>query len=256
MAFQSAGEEKTSKARRQILEVLPLSGIRKTIADRMTESWRQAPRAENYLSADVSRFVEMRSLLGKEWEDRQGIQPTFNELVVAVTARALRAFPQVNSSLQDGRIEIYKDIHISIAVALEDGLIAPVVRKADQKNVFAIARETRRLTDLVRRGMHTLDALSGSTFTITNLGMFGIEFFVPVLNPPESAILAVGAIEKRPIVIQEAIAIRSMVRLCLAYDHRVLDGALAARFLLQIKKGLEDCEGFFSSGSEGGSKEG
>ena len=124
--------------------------------------------------------------------------------------------------------------------------MTPVVRQADKKSVFEIAQETRHLAELVRTGKHTLETLAGSTFTITNLGMFDVEFFVPIINPPEGAILSVGKIEKKPVVIHDAIAIRSMMRLCLAYDHRLLDGVIAARFLLEVKKGLENSRPFFS----------
>jgi len=124
-------------------------------------------------------------------------------------------------------------------VALEEGLITPVVCKADTRDVFDIARETRRLAKLVREGEHSSQILTGSTFTITNLGMFDVDFFIPIINPPESAILAVGKIEKKPVVIQNGITIRAMMMLCLAYDHRVIDGVLAAVFLQSIKHALE-----------------
>jgi pyruvate dehydrogenase E2 component (dihydrolipoyllysine-residue acetyltransferase) len=243
--FRAVETEKPAGGRRRVRETLPLSGIRKAIADRMVESWQTAPRAENHLTVDVSELLRIRDRQGEEWEKKHGIKPTVNDVLIAVTAGALRAFPIVNASVRDGRIEVYEDINISMAVSLEKGLITPVVRQADQKSVFEIAQETRRLAELVRTGKHTLETLAGSTFTITNLGMFGVEFFVPILNPPESAILSAGQIEKKPVVIQDAIAIRSMMRLCLAYDHRLLDGVLAAKFLLEVKKGLEDCKPSF-----------
>ena len=124
-------------------------------------------------------------------------------------------------------------------------MITPVLRQADRWNIFEIALESRRLAELVRQGKHTSETLSGSTFTVTNLGMFDVEFFVPVINPPESAILAMGKMEKKPVVIEDGIAIRSMVRLCLAFDHRVLDGVAGARFLQAVKNLLENPEGLF-----------
>ena len=171
---------------------------------------------------------------------KHGIRPSVNDVIIAAAAVALRAYPIVNSSLQGGQIEVYEDINISIAVAYEKGLITPVLRRADARDVFDIARESRRLAETVRKGEHTSEIIADSTFTITNLGMFDVEFFVPIINPPESAILAVGKVEKKPVVINDAIAIRSMMRLCLAYDHRVLDGVVAARFLQSVKGVLEN----------------
>lgn len=225
---------------RRIRQVLPLAGMRKTIADRLLESWRTSPRAELFMTADVTEFVRIHNKCGEAWEWKHGIRPSVNDVVIAATARALRAFPMVNVSLRDGQIELYEDINISVAVALERGLIAPVLRRADERDIFDIARETHRLTELVRQGKHSAETLAGSTFTVTNLGMFEVEFFVPIINPPESAILAVGKMEKKPVVIQDAITIRSMMRLCLAYDHRLLDGAVGARFLQAIKHALEN----------------
>ncbi len=225
----------------RVRQTLPLAGMRKTIADRMTASWQSSPRAEHVISADVTQFVRIRDKKGEIWEKKHGVRPSVNDVVIAASARALRAFPMVNAALKDGRIEIYDDINISVAVALEKGLITPVVTQADARDIFNIARETQRLAELVRKGEHSRDTLAGSTFTVTNLGMFDVDFFVPIINPPESAILSVGKIERKPVVIgEEAIAIRSIMRLCLAFDHRLLDGAVVARFLQAIKHTLED----------------
>ncbi len=239
--FKPPEQELTdAETKRLIRQTLPFSGMRKTIADRMLESWHSSPRAEHYMSVDVTDLSEIREKNREAWEKKHGVRLSVNDVVIAATAKALREFPMVNSSLKDGRIEVYEDINISLAVALERGLITPVLRKADTRDIFDIARESRRLAELVRKGEHSSQVLAGSTFTITNLGMFDVEFFVPIINPPESAILAVGKIEKKPVVIQNAIAIRSMMRLCLAYDHRLLDGAIAARFLQSIKHTLEN----------------
>lgn len=235
----------SSRPKPRIRQVLPLSGTRKTIADRLTASWQGSPRAEHFMTVDVTEFVRMRERNGETWERKHGIRPSVNDLVIAAAAKALRAFPTVNAALQDGRIEIYEDVNISVAVALEKGLITPVIRQADARDVFDIARETQRLVDLVRKGEHSRDTLSGSTFTVTNLGMFDVDFFVPIINPPESAILSVGKIEKKPVVIEEAITIRSVMCLCLAFDHRLLDGAIVARFLQNIKHTLENPKTIF-----------
>ena len=229
-----------SATKKQIRQNLPFSGVRKTMATRLLESWHNSPRAENYMRVDVTELARIREKNKEDWEKRYGVRPSVNDFIIAAAAIALREHRIVNSALLEGKIEIYEDINISIAVAYEKGLITPVLRKADGRDLFDIARESRRLTELVRRGEHSSQILSDSTFTITNLGMFDVEFFVPIVNPPESAILAVGKIEKEPVVIHDAIAIRSMMRLCLAYDHRVLDGVMAARFLQSVKRVLEN----------------
>ncbi len=192
------------------------------------------------MSVDVTELSRIREKNRTAWEHKRGISPSVNDVIIAAAAVALRAYPIVNSSLQGGKIEVYEDINISIAVAYEKGLITPVLRRADARDIFDIAKESRRLAETVRKGEHTSEIIADSTFTITNLGMFDVEFFVPIINPPESAILAVGKIEKKPVVINDGIAIRSMLRLCLAYDHRVLDGVVAARFLQSIKGVLEN----------------
>jgi pyruvate dehydrogenase E2 component (dihydrolipoamide acetyltransferase) len=229
-----------SATKMQIRQTLPFSGVRKTIATRLLESWHNSPRAENYMRVDVTELSRIREKNKEGWEKKYEVWPSVNDVIIAATAIALREHPIVNSALQGGTIEIYEDINISIAVAYEKGLITPVLRKADVRDIFDIARESRRLAELVRKGEHSRQIIADSTFTITNLGMFDVEFFVPITNPPESAILAVGKIEKEPVVINDAIAIRSMMRLCLAFDHRVLDGVIAARFLQSIKRVLEN----------------
>ena len=229
-----------SATKKQIRQTLPFSGVRKTMATRLLESWHNSPRAENYMRVDVTDLVRLREKNQEGWEKRSEVRPSVNDFIIAAAAIALREHRIVNSALLEGKIEIYEDINISIAVAYEKGLITPVLRKADGRDLFDIARESRRLTELVRKGEHSSQILSDSTFTITNLGMFDVEFFVPITNPPESAILAVGKVEKEPVVINDAIAIRSMMRLCLAYDHRVLDGVMAARFLQSVKRVLEN----------------
>jgi len=225
---------------KKIGRTLPFSGVRKTIATRLSESWRNSPRAQNYMSVDVTELWTRRDKNKAAWKEKYGVCPSVNDVIVAAAAMALKQHPLVNSSLVDDKIEIYEDINISIAVAYEKGLITPVIRKADTLDWLDIARESRRLADMVRKGQHTASTLARSTFTITNLGMYDVEFFVPIINPPESAILAVGKIERKPVVIHEAIAIRSIMMLCLAYDHRVLDGVVAAQFLKSIKAVLEN----------------
>ncbi len=226
---------------RRVRERLPFTGMRRSIGNRMSESWRTIPRAENHVAVDVTQLVKLRETMKEVWEERHGVRPSVNDFIVAAAARALRQHPLLNSTLNeaDGTVDLYEDINISIAVAAETGLVTPVVRNADRRDLFDIARESRRLAELVRLGRHSSQALADSTFTITNLGMFGIDFFVPVVNPPEAAILAVGKIDRKPVVIGDGIAIRSMLNLCVAYDHRIVDGVVAARFLQSAREWLE-----------------
>lgn len=228
---------------RRVLEGAPLSGIRKVIADRMLESWRSIPRAEHFMTADVTELATLRAAEADTWEQTRGLRPSVNDMVIAATARALKRFPEVNASIREGDPpvrEVYGEVNIGMAVALDGGgVITPVLRDVGTRDVFEIARETRRLAELVRSGRHSLATLSGGTFTITNLGMFDVEFFVPVINPPEGAILAVGKVSRKPTVVDDAIAIRSLMTLCLAFDHRLLDGVMAARFLQAVKQRLE-----------------
>jgi pyruvate dehydrogenase E2 component (dihydrolipoamide acetyltransferase) len=244
--YQAAEKPLTGAgAGRKIARILPFSGMRKSISDRMLQSWRISPRAEHFLSVDVTECLTWREKFGDAWEKQYQIRPSLNDMVIAAAAKALRMFPMVNASLREDRIEIYEDVNVGIAVALEKGLITPVIRQADSRDIFEIALESRQLTELVKRGEHTKETISEGTFTITNLGMFGIDFFVPIINPPESAILAVGEARKTPVVIQDAIGIRSIMRLCLAYDHRLLDGVVAAQFLKSIKVTLENPHNLF-----------
>jgi pyruvate dehydrogenase E2 component (dihydrolipoamide acetyltransferase) len=227
---------------RKILQTVPLAGLRKTIAERMAESWKSAPRAEHFVTVDVTELVKIRDTHRERWENQHKICPSVNDFIIVAAARALKSFPRMNAAFKDGKIEIYEDVNISVAVALEKGLITPVLHGADSMDLFQVAQEVQRLAELVRQGSHKAEDLAHSTFTVSNLGMFDIDFFVPIINPPEAAILAVGKIEKKPVVLENVIAIRSMMRICLAYDHRVLDGAEAAKFLKALTDSLQEAK--------------
>jgi pyruvate dehydrogenase E2 component (dihydrolipoamide acetyltransferase) len=162
--------------------------------------------------------------------------PTPADVVIKAVALALKTHPQLNAILLGDEIEWIQDIHIGIAVQLEAGLLVPVIRNADQRTVAEIAQETRRLTHAARTGTLTVDDATGSTFTVTDLGVHGIDFFVPIINPPEAAILGIGRIIKKPVVARNELATRSMLILCLTFDHRVVDGAPAAAFLRTVSR--------------------
>ena len=173
-------------------------------------------------------------------KDPSPVKVSFNDLIVKAVARALLRIPEMNVSFAEDRILQKKQVHIGVAVALEQGLIVPVVHSADQRGILDIARETQRLAEAARSGKLRPEELSGGTFTVSNLGMFDIESFTAIINPPESAILAVGTIPPTPAVVDGQIVIRDRMKVTLSSDHRAIDGAIAARFLQEVKRLLEE----------------
>lgn len=217
-----------------------LEGPRAVIARRMTESVLTKP------SVSMTVRVDARGLL--EWREaarQNGEPPSFNGMLAAVTARALREHPVMNAALADDGIVHNEAINIGVAVDLESGLLVPVVRDADKKSAGEISAEISRLAQQARENRLGPDSLTGGTFTITNLGMFGIEQFDAIINPPECAILAVGALQEEPVVQNGAVVPGRCLRLTLSFDHRVVDGAPAARFLQRIKQLAESPIGLF-----------
>jgi pyruvate dehydrogenase E2 component (dihydrolipoamide acetyltransferase) len=223
--------------------VIPLKNVRKVIADRMATSAHTTARAALFLRADVTELQKWRERLNKD-----GNQISFNDLFVFIVARILGEFPELNSRMVGEEIQLMEDINIGVAVDTERGLVVPTIRNADQKGVLEINEDFRVKLDRARAGKSNLEDLSAGTFTITNLGMFGIEGFVPIINPPECAILSMGSIQRQPVVIDEkdTIQVCPMVQLCLVWDHRIVDGAPAARFLRRIKQLVEWPMGFLS----------
>ncbi len=212
--------------------------MRQAIARRMTESKTTAPHFYVTVEVNMTEALRMREQLNAVASDADKL--SVNDLVVAAAARSLTQFPNLNASFRDGSLEKHPQINIGIAVALEDGLITPVVHDADQKSVKAIAAESRQLSERARANRLRADDLTGSTFTVSNLGMFGTDEFIAIINPPEAAILAVGAATKRPIVENEQVQIAPVMKATLSVDHRVADGAQAARFLAAFRKLLEN----------------
>lgn len=219
---------------------VPLRGIKKVVADRMSLSWHTAPRVTQVIEVDMSEALRFREEHRGDWEAK-GIRVSINDILVKTVTLALLEHLEINSSLKGDEIEVYANVNMGIAVATERGLMVPVLRNANQKTLLEIAQESAALVQKVQQGKIGPDELSFGTFTITNLGTFGIDFFTPIINPPESAILGVGKLEKKVKVIDEdKIAIRPTLNLCLVFDHRVVDGAPAARFLLKVKERLEN----------------
>jgi pyruvate dehydrogenase E2 component (dihydrolipoamide acetyltransferase) len=215
-------------------EVTPLSTIRRLTAQRMAGAARAVAPVTLTTEADATDLVALRAKIKGDLAGSDSVVPTITDLLVKLTALALKEHPELNSALDGETIVRHAAVHIGIAVDGERGLSAPIVRNAEQKSLFAIAGESADLIAGARTGRLSPDAMTGGTFTITNLGMFGIDAFTPILNLPECAILGVGRIVPRPVVIDEEteeIAVRRMLTLSLTFDHRVVDGAPAARFL-------------------------
>ena len=222
---------------------VPLSQMRRIIGERMARSAHTVAPVTLTTEADATALVRLRSdIKGALIETETATSPTYNDLFAKLVAVALGEFPDLNASLTDGGIVRHESVHLGVAVDTERGLLVPVIRDAHAKSVQIIAAESARLIGQARAGKISLDDLKGGTFTITNLGMYDIDAFTPIINLPESAILGIGRIVARPIVIDEeaeTVAVRKMVALSLTFDHRVVDGAPAARFLKRIKQFVE-----------------
>lgn len=219
--------------------LVPISGIRKTIAARMSESVHTTARAVLFVKIDAGRLIEWRNRLKES-----GKKVSFNDIIVSLAAKALREFPQMNSRIEGEHIRIMKQVNVGVAVDSERGLLVPVIHDADRKDVPAIAAEALQKIGRARAGRSTREDMSNGTFTLTNLGMFDVESFIPIINPPECAILAVGSIVREPSVVGETdtVSVRPVMRMSLAWDHRIVDGAPAARFLQRMKQLIEQGE--------------
>jgi len=215
-----------------------LTRLQQTVARRMAESKATAPHFYLSVEVDMSRAVEARARLKSDAGEE--IVPSFNDMVVKACAIALREHPRANGAYRDGRLELYSRINVGVAVAGQDALVVPTVFDADQKGLRQIAAETRGLAQRVRDGTVTPPELSGGTFTVSNLGMFGIDSFAAVINPPQAGILAVGAIAERPVVRDGEITTAQLMPVTLACDHRILYGADGAGFLDRVRKLLEE----------------
>jgi pyruvate dehydrogenase E2 component (dihydrolipoyllysine-residue acetyltransferase) len=215
----------------------PISEIRKVIARRLVTSLGPVPHFFLTTEIEMDRAVEMRRNINELDPD---LKISINDIIVKVAAAALIQHPQVNASFQDKVIRYYERADIGVAVAIEDGLITPVVRSADQKSLSEIAREVRDLAERARSRKLRPEEYTGASFSISNLGMFGIDEFTAVINPPEGAIVAVGTVTPKPVVRENAIVVRQMMRATMSCDHRVIDGATGAKFLQTLKKILEN----------------
>jgi pyruvate dehydrogenase E2 component (dihydrolipoamide acetyltransferase) len=216
-------------------KIIPLSAMRRTIAKRLAESTGPIPHF--YLTADydVTNLVSVR----QQMIDISGTKLSLNDFIIRAVALALRHHPNVNASWGDDAITQHGEVHVGVAVATQDGLITPVIRNADQKSVTDIATDIRALADKAKTRKLMPDEYQGSTFTISNLGAWGIEEFTAIINPPNAAILAIGTAESRPVVIEKQIVVRERMKVTMSCDHRVVDGAIGAEFLKTLRQYIE-----------------
>jgi pyruvate dehydrogenase E2 component (dihydrolipoamide acetyltransferase) len=220
--------------------VEPMSTMRQKIAEHMVFSKRTSVHVTTVHKVDMTRIAKMRDRVKGEFQARHGFGLTFLPFVVRATTAALQAFPLLNSSIDGTNVIFHRDINIGIAVALENGLIVPVIRNADEKNVVGLQRSISDLATRARSRQLRPDEVQAGTFSITNFGSFGSIFATPVINQPQVAILGIGAVEKVPVVLDDAIAIRSVAHLALTFDHRLIDGALGDQFTQKVKSILEN----------------
>lgn len=214
----------------------PLSGLRAIIAERLSASWQERPQVTLVTEVEATNLVSAR----RQINEQTGKKVSYNAFFILAAARALSEHPQVNASLTEEGMLLHEEINVGLAVDTERGLLVPVIRTASQKTLFEIDENLKALAERALTGRSLPDELTGGSFTITNLGAFGIDAFTPIINPPESAILGVGRIKAQPVVVEDSIVPRDMLTLVLSHDHRLLDGAPAARFLQHVAQLIEN----------------
>jgi pyruvate dehydrogenase E2 component (dihydrolipoamide acetyltransferase) len=222
------------------VEIVPMSPIRRKTAEHMIASKRTSAHVTTVFEIDMTRADQLRQKHRGSYEERSGVKLTYMPFILKATVDALKAFPVVNASIDGDNILYRKDINIGVAVALDWGLIVPVIHNADERNILGLARAVNDLAERARSKRLKVEEVQGGTFTITNPGVFGSLFGTPIINQPQVAILGVGTIEKRPVVRDDAIAIRTMAYFALSFDHRLVDGAEADRFMAHVKRGLQE----------------
>ncbi|OCA87783.1 branched-chain alpha-keto acid dehydrogenase subunit E2 [Bacillus sp. FJAT-27225] len=217
-----------------------MSGMRKVIGERMSQSAYTAPHVTLTSEVDMSKVKELRASLLPVIEKKTGFRLSYTDILIKAVASALSRHPQVNVSIEDDEIVQHSHVHIGLAVAVQDGLMVPVIKDVPGKGLAEITADAKEIGQLARNNQLRPDQLKGSTFTISNLGMYAIDAFTPIINQPESAILGVGRIHDKPVAVNGALEIRPMMALSLSFDHRAMDGAPAAAFLTELKQILEN----------------
>jgi 2-oxoglutarate dehydrogenase E2 component (dihydrolipoamide succinyltransferase) len=221
------------------VEVVPMSPIRRRTAEHMVLSKRTSAHVSTVFEIDMTRVDQLRQKHKAGFEER-GVRLTYTAFILKAVVDGLKAFPVLNANLDGDNVVYHKDVNLGVAVALDWGLIVPVIHHADERNVLGLARAAHDLADRARAKKLKVEEVQGGTFTVTNPGVFGSLFGTPIINQPQVAILDVGTIEKRPVVRDDAIAIRTMCYLALTFDHRLVDGADADRFMAFVKKTLQE----------------
>jgi pyruvate dehydrogenase E2 component (dihydrolipoamide acetyltransferase) len=225
-----------ASTRLSVSRTVALTGMRGRVAERMFQSWNTIPRVTEVMQVDMSATVAFREAMLGQWEQQYGVRISLNDMITKAVATALSRHPRLNATLVQQEVRLHDSVNIGVAVNLDEGLIVPVIFNADQKDLGQLARESRELAERARVGRLQLQDISDGTFTITNLGTTGIDLFTPIINPPQVAILGVGMVQRRPVVVGDALAIRPAVYLCLVFDHRALDGVPAANFLQEVQR--------------------
>ena len=224
-----------------VAEVMPLTGLRKTIADRMTMSVRTMAQVTLTTEADVTDLLKLRESLVAEWRPHR-LRPLDLDLIIAAVAEALKAHPRLNSHLVNDEVLLLEDVNIGIAVAVPDGLVVPVLRGAQARDLLGMARAMRELADKTRKNALGIDDVTGAGFTVTALSNYDIDAFTPIIDPPQVAILGLGRANRKPVVVDGEIVVRSMMHLSVTFDHRALDGVPVAEFMRTLKSNLESPE--------------
>ncbi len=230
-------KEGTSNNHSEEFEDMPLRGIRKAISIGLTQSKAPVPHFYLITGMDMEKIIALRKSLKETQED---VKITYNDIFIKLTAQTLKEHLYMTSRFMGNKIRTFKNINLGFAVAIEDGLLVPVIKNCDKKNILDIARESKALVDKVKIKKLRFHEQQGAVFTISNLGMYDIENFSAIINPPESAILAIGSIIKKPVVINDRIEIRHRMKVTLSCDHRVLDGTMGALFLKSLKTNFEN----------------
>ncbi|MGD8239193.1 MAG: dihydrolipoamide acetyltransferase family protein, partial [Armatimonadota bacterium] len=223
-------------------QLVPFTGMRRAIADHMIRSKQTSAHVTTVAQVDMTRIVQWRERNKPDFEEREGARLTYMPFIIRATTDAIGQFSIMNSSMTEDGIVIKRHVHMGVAVAGPEGLLVPVIRHADHRSVPELARILADVAARARDGKLKLDEVQGGTFSITNPGVYGAILSTPIINQPQAAILGVEAIQKMPVVINDAIAIRAMMYLCLSYDHRIVDGATAVQFLQAVRRNLEDFE--------------
>jgi pyruvate dehydrogenase E2 component (dihydrolipoamide acetyltransferase) len=218
------------------VRIIPLTSMRKTIIKRLSNSEKNTLRVTMTMEVDMSKAIRLRETINQE---ERNVRISYTDIIVKATIDTLKQNLILNSKLEGEKILIFEKIHMGVAVALESGLIVPVIRNADSLSLVEIARSMKKLIEKAKKRKLSLSEVTGGTFTITNLGQFGVDIFTPIINPPQSAILAVGRINEKPVVVNGEIVKRHIMSITLSFDHRIIDGAEAAIFLQGIKTVLE-----------------